>query len=224
MEKILIIDDEPEIQRLLKDSFSQKYETASATSISEGRTKAIKEKPDLIVLDLHLPDGDGMQLCEELRTNSATRGIPIIMLTSEVEVGSKVKGLGAGADDYVGKPFNVRELQARVEARLRSWEEKSVYKVITMGNLRLNPKSREALVDGAPLPLTQIEFDLLEYFVKHPNEVISRGKILKDLWAGTVVSERTVDTHMANLRKKLKDFSLPLETVYKVGYILKNED
>ena len=144
------------------------------------------------------------------------------MLTTASSLDSRVKGLDLGADDYITKPFQVRELVARIHARLRRLEQdRKAESAVVLGNLKLDSKSFQVWVNEESVKLTRIEFELLRYFLEHPNQVVDRQKLLGDLWPDAVVTNRTVDTHVANLRKKIKGFSYPLETIYGSGYILK---
>ena len=169
-----------------------------------------------------MPDMDGFEVCKRLREQPSTRAIPIVMLTASAALESRVKGLDEGADDYITKPFQSRELLARLNARLRRFEvNQKTSDQLTLGNLRLDPKSFQVWVDADEIRLTQMEFELLRYFLEHPNQVVARNKLLGDLWPDAVVTDRTVDTHIANLRKKIRKFNYPLTTIYGAGYILK---
>ena len=190
----------------------------------DGILLAVREQPDLILLDVNMPDMDGFEVCKRLREQPGTRQIPIIMLTTASSLDSRVKGLDLGADDYITKPFQVRELVARIHARLRRNEaDRKATTAMQLGNLKLDSKSFQVWVNEDSVKLTRIEFELLRYFMEHPNQVVDHQKLLGDLWPDAVVTNRTVDTHVANLRKKIKGFSYPLETIYGSGYILKTE-
>jgi len=164
---------------------------------------------------VNMPEMDGFEVCRRLREQPGTRQIPIVMLTTASSLDSRVKGLDLGADDYITKPFQVRELVARIHARLRRHEtDRKAETSLELGNLKLDSKSFQVWVNQESVKLTRIEFELLRYFV-------DRQKLLGDLWPDAVVTNRTVDTHVANLRKKIRGFSYPLETIYGSGYILK---
>lgn len=222
MKKILLVDDDRENLALLSQMLQAHYQSLQAGSGKEGLQLAIREQPDLILLDVNMPEMDGFEVCKRLREQPVTRNIPIIMLTTVTGVDSRVKGLEIGADDYIGKPFQSKELLARIGARLRRFEqEKKTDSVMAMGNLKLAPKSFQVWVETKEVHLTRIEFEILRYFLDHPNEVIERKKLLGDLWPDAIVTNRTVDTHVANLRKKIRGFNCPLETIYGAGYVLK---
>lgn len=222
MKKILLIDDDKENLGLLTHMLQPHFQSIQASNGKEGIQMAVREQPDLILLDVNMPEMDGFEVCKRIREQPGTRNIPLIMLTTVTGIDSRIKGLDIGADDYIGKPFQSRELIARINARLRRNElEKKVESEIQMGNLKLAPKSFQVWVAEAEVHLTRIEFEILRYFMERPNEVIERKKLLGDLWPDAVVTNRTVDTHVANLRKKIRGFDCPLETIYGAGYVLK---
>jgi DNA-binding response OmpR family regulator len=222
MKKVLIIDDDAENLAIVADMLRTHFQPVTASSGREGILTAVRENPDAVVLDVNMPEMDGFEVCKRLREQPGTRQLPIIMLTTASNVDSRVKGLDAGADDYICKPFHARELIARIQARLRRFEaDLRADSEITLGNLRLEPKSAQVWIDNQSVRLTQLEFELLRYFLERPNQVIDRNTLLGHLWPDAIVTDRTVDTHMANLRKKIKGFSCSLETIYGAGYILK---
>jgi len=222
MKKVLIIDDNVDSLATLSEMLGKDFMPLTASSGREGLALAVRELPDAIILDINMPDMDGFEVCGRLREQPGTRGIPVIMLTTSAGVESRVKGLDIGADDYICKPFHGTELVARIKARVRRFEDdRRADTEFTVGNLRLSPKAQAVNVAGREVHLTQLEFELLRYFLEHPNQVIPRSKLLGDLWPDSIVTDRTVDTHVANLRKKIKGANCPLTTVYKAGYILK---
>lgn len=222
MKRVLIIDDDAENLDIVSEMLKGSFEPLRADSGKEGLAVAVRGNPDIILLDVNMPDMDGYEVCKRLRENPQTRAIPIVMLTTSVALESRVKGLDSGADDYITKPFQGRELIARLNARIRRVEfEAKKEEELSLGNLKLNPKSFQVWVADEEIRLTQMEFELLRYFLEHPNQVIQRNKLLGDLWPDSVVTDRTVDTHIANLRKKIKNFTYSLTTVYGAGYILK---
>jgi DNA-binding response OmpR family regulator len=222
MKKVLIVDDDQENLQLVADMLKSEFQPLMAPTGREGIVAAVREQPDLILLDVNMPEMDGFEVCRRLREQPGTRQIPIVMLTTASSLDSRVKGLDLGADDYITKPFQVRELVARIHARLRRHEtDRKAETSLELGNLKLDSKSFQVWVNQESVKLTRIEFELLRYFLEHPNEVVDRQKLLGDLWPDAVVTNRTVDTHVANLRKKIRGFSYPLETIYGSGYILK---
>jgi DNA-binding response OmpR family regulator len=222
MKKVLIVDDDQENLQLVADMLRAEFQPLTSASGREGILIAVREQLDLILLDVNMPEMDGFEVCKRLREQPGTRQIPIVMLTTASSLDSRVKGLDLGADDYITKPFQVRELVARIHARLRRLEQdRKAESAVVLGNLKLDSKSFQVWVNEESVKLTRIEFELLRYFLEHPNQVVDRQKLLGDLWPDAVVTNRTVDTHVANLRKKIKGFSYPLETIYGSGYILK---
>ena len=222
MKRVLIIDDEPEGAALVADLLKDHFEPRICHSGRDGLRVAVREAPNLIILDLHMPEMDGYEVCKKLREQPSTRAIPVILLTHYSALDEKLRGFDSGADDYITKPYEGRELLARSLARVRRFEQgQTVENEICMANLRLSPKACQVWVDEQAVHLTQMEFELIRYFLEHPNEVVGRAKLLSDLWPDSVVTDRTVDTHIANLRKKIRKFKYPLTTIYGAGYILK---
>lgn len=222
--KILVVDDESKIVKLVRSYLEQSG--FSVVEAGDGQTALIqfrREKPDLIVLDLGLPGIDGLEVARVIRRE---RNTPIIMLTARIEDTDKIVGLELGADDYITKPFNPRELVARVRAVLRraAPPDDATRKVLQAGPLALDLAGHSASLDGAPLDLTPTEFDLLAVFLQHPGRAFSRLELLDrvqgDAYEGY---ERTVDAHIKNLRAKLgEDPRRPrfIQTVFGVGYKL----
>ncbi len=205
--KILIIEDDPGILLSLKDEFeSEGYIVYSAEDGKKGLEIARQQKSDLIILDIMLPVIDGYEVCKRLRMEGDTT--PIIMLTVKDKEIDRVLGLELGADDYVTKPFSLRELMARVKAVLRRTEERA--KDLTsysFAQIELDFRKYEAKKKGKKLDLTPLEFQMLKLFIRRKGEVISRDDFLDKIWGedNTYVSFRTVDSHIANIRKKIED-------------------
>ncbi len=221
-ETILIVDDEPniiELGRLYLEN--EGYRIEASTDGLEALDKFNRLQPALIVLDLMLPELDGWEVCKKIR---ATSNVPIIMLTARTDDIDKIVGLELGADDYMTKPYNPRELVARVKAVLRRGTPPPSQQKITLqvGPLHVDPARREARLDGTLLDLRTKEFDLLQSFVEHRGMALSREKLLELAWGFEFYGEtRTVDVHVAHLRDKLKaDDRVNIETVWGVGYKL----
>jgi len=223
---ILIVDDEEniiELGRLYLEN--EGYRVAAANDGLEALDKFEKLKPALIVLDLMLPKLDGWEVCKKIR---ATSQVPIIMLTARADDIDKIVGLELGADDYMTKPYNPRELVARVKAVLRRWgsaaraQPQSDSPLLRAGPLTVDPARREATLDQVRLELRTKEFDLLQVFVENAGLVLSRDKLLDLAWGFDFYGEtRTVDVHVAHLRDKLNaDERVTIETVWGVGYKL----
>jgi len=205
--KILIVEDDPGILLSLKDEFeSQGYEVSAAEDGEKGFKMAKQQKPELIILDIMLPVIDGYEICKRLRMEGDTT--PIIMLTVKDKEIDRVLGLELGADDYVTKPFSLREIMARVKAVLRRTEERvKDLATCSFGQVELDFKKYEAKKKGKKLELTPLEFQMLKLFIQRKGEVISRDDFLDKIWGedNTYVSFRTVDSHIANIRKKIED-------------------
>ena len=221
--KILIIEDEPGILLSLKDEFeSEGYMVYTAEDGEKGLKMIKRQKPDLIILDIMLPVLDGYEVCKRLKMEGDTT--PIIMLTVKDKEIDKVLGLELGADDYVTKPFSLRELMARVKAVLRRTEERAIdLSTYSFGQIELDFKKYEAKKKGKKLELTPLEFKILKLFIQKKEQVISRNDFLDKVWGedNMYVSFRTVDSHIASIRKKIEDDpSNPkhIISVWGVGY------
>lgn len=221
MQKILIIEDEANIRELVSyNLISNNYKVLEAEDGLQGLETSIKEKPDLILLDLMLPGMNGLDICKELRDRGSK--IPIIILTAKNEDIDKVMGLEFGADDYMTKPFSVHELMARIKAVLRRAELSNDVKYITKGALTINIERHEVLVDGKAVELSLKEFDLLKTLAEHKGMVMTRDQLLDKIWGIDYDGEnRTVDVHIRYLRKKLGDEeaeSKYIQTIRGMGY------
>ncbi len=221
MHKILLIEDEANIRELISyNLINNNYKVLEAEDGLQGLETAIKEKPDLILLDLMLPGMNGLDICKELRSRGSK--IPIIILTAKKEDIDKVMGLEFGADDYMTKPFSVHELMARIKAVLRRAEQRSDVNYITRGALTINIERHEVLVDGKAVELSLKEFDLLKTLAENKGMVMTRDQLLDKVWGIDYDGEnRTVDVHIRYLRKKLGDEegeSKYIQTIRGMGY------
>ncbi|MBM4441619.1 MAG: response regulator transcription factor [Candidatus Rokubacteria bacterium] len=221
MAVILIVDDEPEILRGLEDNLKfEGYVTVTATTGAEALAAATREAPDLILLDVMMPVMSGWDVCRQLRRQGIE--VPIIMLTARGEEADRVQGLELGADDYVTKPFSLRELLARVRAVLRRPGPREKFEEFAFDDVRVRPRGRQVFRGGEALALTRKEFDLLVYFVEHRGEVVSRDRLLDAVWGYEhFPTTRTVDTHVLRLRQKLErdpDRPVWILTVHRQGY------
>lgn len=179
------------------------------------------DKPKLIVLDIMLPGEDGVEILKKLRSNPATRKIPVIMATAKSSEIDKIQSLDLGADDYLVKPFGVMEMVSRIKAVLRRCGEDEFEDELSIGGILLNPYTRNVTVDSEKISLTYKEFELLKLFMKNPGIVLSREKLLLEVWGTDFMGEtRTVDMHIKTLRKKIGTYSYLIETVIGVGYKL----
>ena len=221
MPRILIVDDEPEMVRGLEDNFRfEGYQTLAATTGKEGLVLAVREAPDLILLDIMMPELSGWDVLRALRQKGLD--IPVIMLTARGEEVDRVLGLELGADDYVTKPFSLRELLARVRAVLRRPGPRVKFEEFSFGDVRIRLRGRQVFKAGQEVRLTRKEFDLLRYLVEHRGEVVTRDRLLDEVWGyEQFPTTRTVDTHVLRLRQKFeKDPERPawILTVHGQGY------
>lgn len=221
-ELILIVDDEPHIIELASLYLKQEgFRVISAADGMQALDRAASDQPALMVLDLMLPRLDGWEVCKQVRASS---DLPILMLTARDDDIDKIVGLELGADDYLTKPFNPRELVARVKAILRRVEPRQPApdeEPLRAGNLAIDPARRVVTVDGRPVELRTKEFDLLLALVENLERVLSREKLLDLVWGFDFYGQtRTVDVHIAHLRSKLDGSTATIETVWGVGYKL----
>jgi two-component system alkaline phosphatase synthesis response regulator PhoP len=226
-QRILVVDDDREVVRLMRAYLEQAgYEVLAAYDGETAVHTLRREKPDLVLLDLMLPDRDGYDITRLVRADATLAHIPIIMLTARVEDTDKIIGLEIGADDYVTKPYNPREVVARVRARLRT-QAIARPQVLRTGNLEMDIERREVQVDGKVIDLTPTEFNLLRVLMEQTGYVFTRNALIrKGLGVDYEGLDRTLDSHMRNLRAKIEpDPRQPtyIQTVYGVGYRLADE-
>ena len=219
--KILIIEDEQDVIDLLTLNLRKAgFAPSTASDGAAGLRQAREESPDLIILDLMLPKMPGLEICRVLKTDRATRHIPIIMLTAKAEEIDRIIGLEFGADDYVTKPFSPRELVLRVNAILRRGKSDGVEeKKMAIGSITLDPSRHLVAVAGKPVRLTSVEFKLLSMLMQRQGRVQARDRLLNEVWGyESLIDTRTVDTHVRRLRKKLGKAANAIETVRGFGY------
>ena len=219
---ILIVEDEPDIRKNLKYNISREgFDVITAGSLSESEEIVNSNSISLVILDLMLPDGSGLDLCKKFKSNSKTESIPIIILTAKDDEVDRVVGFELGADDYVTKPFSVRELILRIKAVLkRGQTKKEVVEVERQfGDLSMDIESHEVYVNNDEIDLTALEFRLLRHLVDRRGRVQSRDQLLSDVWGySSEVTTRTVDTHIKRLREKLGPMGKYVQTIRGVGY------
>jgi phosphate regulon transcriptional regulator PhoB len=221
MKQIYVVEDEKDIVELLQYNLEKEgYRVLSSLDGAEALKRIPEKSPDLILLDLMLPGTDGLTVCRTLKNNPKTAHIPVVMLTAKGEESDKVVGLELGADDYITKPFSVKELMARVKAVLRRFEKAGEGSPVQkFRDLSLDRSGHHVTLKGKALDLTAKEFELLDYFLTHPGRVLTRDVLLNNVWGydyfGTT---RTVDVHVRRLREKLGPYSEFLQTVKGYGY------
>jgi two-component system alkaline phosphatase synthesis response regulator PhoP len=220
--RVLIVEDEHDIAGLIKHTLERGGETeAQIVGSGDAALKAVTERvPDLIILDLNLPVVGGLEVCRILRSRADVPHVPIIMLTARTSEDDRVSGLEQGADDYVTKPFSLRELTARVRAVLRRGPAAEQRQGRYQGaRLMADFEAVAIAVDGAPVRLTRREFELLQYLVQNKNRVVSRDRLLERVWGyERLVETRSVDVHVGRLRNKLRTAGQQIETVVGLGY------
>ncbi|HWP34866.1 MAG TPA: response regulator [Thermodesulfobacteriota bacterium] len=221
--RILVVDDEPDLVELVAANLRRAgFAVEGATSGARALARLGAEPFDLVILDLMLPDVQGLEVCRALRRDPRTARLPVIMLTARGEEAEKLAGFEAGADDYVTKPFSPRELTARVKARLREAAGAGEAERYERGGLVVDFATYRATRDGRPLALRPTEFRLLKFFVTHPERVYTRAQLLDLVWGEAFVEPRTVDVHIKRLRAQLEENPAEpklLVTVRGVGYM-----
>ena len=226
-ETIFLVDDEQNIIDLVRLYLGREgFQVDSATDGQVALEQLLARPPDLVVLDLMLPGLDGREICRKLRARS---DLPILMLTARDDDIDKIVGLELGADDYLTKPFNPRELVARIRAILRrsvrARDEAQDERALVIGNMRIEPQQHRVLLEGREVRLRRLEYDLLYTLARRPGMVFSRDQLLNLVWDYEVPGEtRTVDVHVAHLRHKLTGMQASIETVWGVGYRLETQE
>lgn len=221
---VLIIEDEPDIRKTIDYNLSKEsFKVVQAESIAEGEKALAANKIDVIILDLMLPDGSGLTLCRDIKSDAKTKHIPVIILTAKTEEVDRVVGFELGADDYVTKPFSVRELILRVKAILKrsvdSPQQENNISDMEVGDLRLNLDAHQAFVRDEEIALTALEFRLLKHLLDRRGRVQTRDQLLEEVWGySSDVTTRTVDTHIKRLREKLLGAGDCIQTIRGVGY------
>jgi phosphate regulon transcriptional regulator PhoB len=228
-EKIVVIEDETDILEVIAYNLKREgYDVVTSTSGEDGLEKIERTKPNLVVLDLMLPEIDGIELCRKLKSDPVTQSIPVIMVTAKGEESDVVLGLGVGADDYVTKPFSPRELTARVKAVLRrakSRGETGVRERVAFEGVVIDPQRHEVKVDGETVMLTATEFRLLHFLASHPGRVFTRDHLLtRVVGEDAIVIDRNIDVHVRAIRKKLGARRDLVETIRGVGYRFRDRD
>jgi two-component system phosphate regulon response regulator PhoB len=222
--RILIVEDEPDVVDMLTLGLRKAggFVVSTAADGATAIRKAREELPALIILDLMLPKMPGLEVCKTLKSDGATRHIPIIMLTAKAEEIDRIVGLEVGADDYVTKPFSPREIVLRIKAIMRRGQGEAAPEQMTLGAISVDPARHHVTVDGKPVRLTSVEFKLLTMLMRRRGRVQERDRLLNEVWGyESAIDTRTVDTHVRRLRKKLGKAADAIETVRGFGYRLR---
>ncbi len=230
-DRILLVDDEPDLQRLVLFNLREAgFEADAAGNGKDGLAKAREMLPQVVILDLMLPDIPGTEVCRQMRADEALADVAILMLTARGDEYDRVLGFEVGADDYVVKPFSVRELVMRVRGMARRFHERRAArttaqpenKLLQWRGLTIDSARHRVFADGAELSLRPLEFKLLTMLLEHPGRVFTRGELLEEVWGITSeVNTRTVDTHVRRLRERLAAYGEAVETVHGFGYRLR---
>lgn len=220
MEKILVIEDNKDYQFLIQSSLGTEYKVICADTGKKGVELAREHKPDLILLDITLGEVDGFEVCHLLKGQKETATTPVIFLSSRNDAHSKVMGFDLGADDYIEKPFDAEELKARIKVRIRQnnarRENVSTFEIQGM---RIDFLGHRVYIEEKEVPFSALEFKLLSFFVRNPDRVLSRERILNNVWGvDTFVTDRVVDSHIRSIRKKLGGYKDHIESIYGEGY------
>lgn len=225
MKRLLVVEDDPDIRELLKYNLTREgFEVLQASNGADGLSLALNESVDLVILDLMLPQLSGIEVCKKLRESSQTKSIPVIMLTAKGEETDIVYGLGVGADDYMVKPFSVKELIARIYTRLRTLDavDKEEADVVRQGPVEVDRARFQVKVDGGQIPMTLAEFRLFNALISRPGIVLSRDRLLDAVTGGDgVLIDRNIDVHVRSIRKKLGESRDLIQTVRGLGYKFK---
>ena len=223
--QVLIIEDEPDIRKTIDYNLTKEsFKVVQAGSIEEGEKALVSNQIDVIILDLMLPDGSGLTLCRDIKSDDKTKHIPIIILTAKTEEVDRVVGFELGADDYVTKPFSVRELVLRAKAVMKravnsQEDSKKDLETYKFGDLELDLDSHQAFINDQEINFTALEFRLLKHLIDRKGRVQTRDQLLGDVWGySSSVTTRTVDTHIKRLREKLGHIGNHIQTIRGVGY------
>jgi len=223
--KLLIVDDEPQIRMLLGEFLSDQFEVNFASNGKEAIQNTKTFRPDIILMDIMMPEMDGLDTCRILRESDETRHIPLLMLTAANTSQERIRAFNLGADDFIAKPFEVDELLTRLKSKIRRMNElRNIPRDETViGNLSMDLRSREVKINDQPIDLSPVEYGILRLLIARVEEVVTRKEIMKQVWEDGRKSDRLIDAHVTSLRKKIAQFTGSIQTVYGEGYRLKKE-
>jgi DNA-binding response OmpR family regulator len=217
---LLLLDDDPLICELFCDGLADDFVVTATDDVDDAYRVAVKTPPDVLLLDVRLKTGNGIELCERLRRNPLTRKIPILIMTGYGNAENMIASYEVGADDFIEKPVNLKVIRTRLLARVQRVQDLTNSGTL-FGNLKLYPERLEVEIGERLFQLSETEFDLLRVFLANPNQTISRHEILKIVWNGVQVAERAVDFQISQLRQKLIGFNHSINSLYGRGYILR---
>ena len=218
--KILVIEDNADTRRFLQVMLSREFEVSIAENGLAGIEKAKNEQPELIVLDVVMPTLNGYDTCKELKNDSTTRHIPVIFLSGKNTTAEITYGLSMGADDYLPKPFDHKELLVRIKSRLNRANVNAISPFSKVGLLSIDSSARTVSYNGVAADLTLTEYDILRLLATRNGVVVSREEIMKEIWRDSAMqtSDRTIDVHIRSLRKKIPELNTHIQSVYGIGY------
>ena len=229
MAQILVVEDSLEVQRIIKDCL-KKFEVHFAGDLKTAQTKLDQNSYSLVLLDVGLPDGDGFRFFTHLQSQEKVFETPVVFMTVRSDTEDVVMGFNLGADDYITKPFNPFQFRARIESRMAKIAgKKQDTNILSVGNLKLNVDRQQASVvkdlTENPIDLTPLEFKILHFFSKNEEKVFTRDQIIDEIWGHAVsISDRSVDTHISNIRKKIRDSKCTLAAIYGTGYAFRRSE
>ena len=233
MYRILCVEDSAEVQIVLKRTLGSSHEIVLASTLQEARLALEKTNFDMVVLDINLPDGDGLRFCSELKASNELKDIPVMILTSNHTINDKTLGFQLGIEDFLEKPFDPIELRLRIESRLKKiFDQKNAESIMVIGNLKINHSSQRVEVDFEStvqaVELSSTEFRILNYLARNVDHVKSREQIINEVWGNSVhLLDRTIDSHLSRIRKKIIKSNCTIEAIPSVGYrfsLKKNEE
>lgn len=221
--KLLVADDEPQIRLLLKELLSDHFEMEVVSNGKDAIQVARTFRPDAILMDIMMPDLDGVSTVQKLRLDDHTRHIPVLMLTAANTSQERIRAFNFGADDFISKPFELEELVSRIQSKLIRAQQLRALPPdrLEVNNLMMDLRSREVFISQKALDLAPVEFGILQLLMVNLGQVVSRKDIMKDVWEDGRKSDRLIDAHVTSLRKKIEGFQGELQTVYGAGYRMK---
>ena len=223
LKKILIVDDYEESCKMLAEVLSPTYDCSYTSNSADAFEMINSKKPDLILLDYKMPGLMGVDVCKLIRENDATKSTPVIFVSGAATIDEKIKAFETGADDFISKPYHVKELILRIKARL-SEKDGDVVSILNAANLQMNLLSRQLFVDAEEVSLTPKQFDILKLLMQNKSHLVTRERCLNEIWGGTEVTSRNVDSQINYLKRKIQNFKGRIIAVPSLGYRLETDE